>query len=149
MPKLVSGFTLIELLMVIAIIGILSSVVLASLGTARTRSKDAAIQADMHSLLTQAEIYNNTNGSYGSAVSVTVGVCPTSGTSMFAADAAVQNQIQHINSLSPTTATCYSNGSSRYFVQASLATSGYVCVDWTGRQATSSSPVTTGDTQCP
>lgn len=39
----VSGFTLIELLIVISIIGILSSVILSSVATARERAKDSAI----------------------------------------------------------------------------------------------------------
>ena len=56
------GFTLIELLVVIAIIGILSAVVLASLNTARSKGNDAAIQSDLSTIQTQAEIYYGGNG---------------------------------------------------------------------------------------
>ena len=62
-----AGFTLIELLVVIAIIGILSAVVLASLNTARMKGSDAAIQSDLSTIRSQAELYRDsqTNLAYG------------------------------------------------------------------------------------
>ncbi len=58
------GFTLIELLVVIAIIGILASVVLASLNSARDKGADAAIKSTINNVRSQAAIYYEDNGDY-------------------------------------------------------------------------------------
>jgi type II secretion system protein G len=58
------GFTLIEILVVVAIIGILSSVVLASLYTARIKANDVRRKSDLHQIVTALELYNTKNGSY-------------------------------------------------------------------------------------
>ncbi|MDB5254791.1 MAG: fimbrial protein pilin [Candidatus Nomurabacteria bacterium] len=58
------GFTLIELLVVIAIIGILASVILASLNSARLKARDAKRMSDLHEIQIALESYYNDNGFY-------------------------------------------------------------------------------------
>ncbi len=61
------GFTLIELLVVIAIIGILAAIVLYSLNSARSKSRDGKRLADVRQIMTALDLYYTDNGGYPDA----------------------------------------------------------------------------------
>lgn len=69
MSSFKKGFTLIELLVVISIIGLLSSIVLASLNSARMKARDSKRMQDMRELEKALTMYYSDNGSYPIAVS--------------------------------------------------------------------------------
>lgn len=58
------GFTIIELLVVIAIIGLLASIILASLNSARKRARDARRYADLAQIANALEMYYDDHNSY-------------------------------------------------------------------------------------
>jgi general secretion pathway protein G len=64
MNKNKKGFTLIELLVVIAIIGLLSTLAMVALNSARQKSRDAKRVADIKQIQTALELYYNDNFQY-------------------------------------------------------------------------------------
>jgi prepilin-type N-terminal cleavage/methylation domain-containing protein len=136
------GFTLIELMVVIAIIGMLSSIVLSSLASARNKANDAAIKQQMRSIVNAAASYYGTNGTYG--VAVTAATCPTTGTSMFFTDLGIRNAIASGMNYAGTGATtrCATDGVN-YAVSIQLrSSSNHWCVD----SQSAAKTITTGTT---
>lgn len=62
------GFTLIEVLVVVAIIGILSSIVLASMSGARSKGRDAKRIADVKQMQLALQLYYDGYGYYPTAI---------------------------------------------------------------------------------
>jgi len=128
--NLKKGFTLIELLVVVAIIGILASVVLASLNTARAKGNDAKVKAQLSGIRAAAEIYYSTNSNYGAAAT-------TCSTGMFTDTASgIANLVNANNYPTSTVLDCGSSGTA-WSVSGSLAggattTGPSWCVDSTG-----------------
>lgn len=133
------GFTLIELLVVVAIIAIMSSVVLAFLGSARSKGADAAVKANLHTVRGLSEIFYASNGnsflpSGGSTFAIAT--CPAynaSGTNMFAKDVNIYSAINEAVSRGGNGSSCYNSGSA-WAVAVGLKTNASTswCVDVTG-----------------
>lgn len=62
-----AGFTLIELLIVIAIIGILSTIATVTLGSSQRRARDAQRKSDLKQVQNALEAYFNNSASYPTA----------------------------------------------------------------------------------
>ncbi|HKC14733.1 MAG TPA: type II secretion system protein GspG [Patescibacteria group bacterium] len=62
------GFTLVELLIVVAIIGILSTLLTANFIGVRQRSKDAHRKSDLRQVQSALELYRSDQGSYPNAI---------------------------------------------------------------------------------
>jgi type II secretion system protein G len=88
------GFTLIELLVVIAIIGLLSTLAVVALGSARQKARDSKRLSDLKQVQTALELYYTDNNSYP-VVTVTLGSTSTKclGTNGFNAEGACSGTI--------------------------------------------------------
>ncbi|MEK7630249.1 MAG: type II secretion system protein [Patescibacteria group bacterium] len=129
------GFTLIEMLIVIAVIGILSSVLLTALGPARDKAKDSRIVQEVNQVRNLAETMYS-NGSYNSLEEISDGTLINNPSlKALADDITTQGGALRIIKSTPQGAKAYSTYS-KLNVQAgaepNLETQ-YYCVDSSGR----------------
>lgn len=68
--KIQKAFTLIELLVVISLIGILATLVVANVNSARERARDAQRKSDLRNIQTALRLYYNDNTGYAPKVEI-------------------------------------------------------------------------------
>ena len=107
------GFTLIEVIAVIAIIGILASVTLASLSGARENPRDKFAISTMQSIIIQASLYRANHANYS-------GLC---------AHATITDLFDDINDAVGATPSCITNPTTGYEMQLLLLSGQTYCID--------------------
>ena len=147
------GFTLIELLVVIAIIGLLASIILATLGVARDKGTDSKVKAELNSIHTQTEIYANANNNSFIGMCTTVGGVSVANLVSIAA-AATNSTVDAVtaNAGAYNHVSCH-EGSSTWAVDAPLSNSSASaprmwCVDSGGVARLESAGLLAGATSC-
>lgn len=140
------GFTLIELLVVVAIIGILATVVLASLGSARTKAKDTAARTALSQLRAEMELRSIDNGANGYREGTSGNACLTNGSKKFIDEANKQRGGAAVGN-----AVCQAS-TTHYAARVELSTGEWFCVDSNGYAAAVSTQafvVSGNDIKCP
>jgi len=139
------GFTLIELLVVIAIIGILSGIVLVSLGGARAKARDANRQATIRQISSAMEMcYDDANCGPGAEKYVTWPAGTVlDGTTIDSDGTPTYLTIPNDPTKDYTVAT---SSEQAYCIYIALETGGYACASNKGTAVTTTAP--TADNCC-
>ena len=137
MKSLKKGFTLIELLVVIAIIGILAAMVLVSLGTARSKAKDARVKSAVSQLRIEAESWLDTNSGMTNFDSDA-----TTNVSTLVAEIGNQGSTAHV--------TAGTTNDQAYVIWAPLVSSStqFFCIDSTGKSGVTNTQPSTAELGC-
>jgi type II secretory pathway pseudopilin PulG len=137
-----SGFTLLEVLVIVTMIGLLTTIVLASLSVARNKGVDAAIWSSMGNLRTKIEqVGIQTNGQANYAT-----ICTNPSITPIIANVDAKNGGDGTNDYCRGTATAWV-----YASQLTARANTCLCVDSTGAGVTDSSctiDVATAGTNC-
>ncbi len=122
------GFTIIELIVVIAIIAVLASIVMVNVTGYINKSKDAAIQGNLSTMLTNAAQIQDSTGSLATACSATI-----QQTALAAADKAYDG-----NDTANQVTDCNVAGTNDAWAACAQlkVTDAYFCVDSTGAKKT-------------
>ena len=119
-----TGFTLIELLVVIAIIGILLAIIVVGVSSSRAQGRDAAILSYLGQIKSEAELIQIQSSSYNS-------LCAPVGdglnTTISTLNTIHQSVLEQLGD-----AKCFADAES-YCVYSALNSSGFFCLDSTGR----------------
>ncbi len=116
------GFTLIELLVVIAIIGLLSTLAVVALGSARVKARDSKRLSDLKQIQTALELYYTDQNTYPAGDNAVLGSTSIAclGTGGFGAVGCTSPYIGQIPADPGTGQYIYTAGTGTYTITATL-----------------------------
>lgn len=144
------GFTLIEMMITIGIIGVLSSLIIVNMNSARLKAVDARIKIELASVRRAAAVYYDVAG--GETYGNNANSC-NANSSMFKQDDVIKNLLDSVDAIDGVSVTCRSNGT-HFAVSADLVSvSGDFddnwCIDSSGAARTTDDPPAPNVPFCP